>query len=710
VNAFISLSLSRRGLLAAALLALLLAPGAARGADGPDAAAQENAATQLPTVVVTAQKREENVQKVPMSITVVTDEAIHDSGVKDTSELMRYIPNAFVRDAGNYHQVNIRGVGGFTNGLHSPVGLYVDDVNLPNVFMQNPELFDVERVEVLKGPQGALYGRNSESGVINIVTRQPDNELRGRISTEYNAYDTSHGLSSGARIGAAASGPLKQDTLYLGLSGKWDYTGGFVKNSYDDDDRATSFNDFIGRGTLRWTPDPRWDVRFTLDGSSNEDGMGYGRYLAGPSRTAPGTINADEDSDRLRRANGQTLRVAYADDDLAFTSITGRQYFDDRYGIDMDMTPASVMIGDNKSTNQLLSQEFRLASAPGAGPIEWLTGVYAYKEDMDVKAVYRYPAFLGAQSRDTDIDIQGGALFGQATYTLFDRLRLTGGLRYDYIDMHADQTYDSTLFGVTHARYSAGSNGAELLPRVSVAYDLTANVMPYATVSRGYLAGGFDHTSPTSAKTLRYDPEYTLNYEIGAKTTWLDNRLSFNVALFHIDMDDKQVAEAVPATGTVYISNAAKAHSRGIEVEVRARPHQGWELFGSFGYTDTEVDSWSGVNAAGPYDYSGNELTYAPEYTYTVGAQYTHDTGFFGRMEVLGTGPLYHDAANTLREDGYELVNARVGYADETYEVTLWCKNAFDTSYNTVRYAIAGVPAGFDGASRQFGLTLTYKF
>lgn len=710
MNAFIPFSLSRHGLLAAALAALLLGPGAALGAEPEQNATREAAATELPTVVVTAQKREENVQKIPMSLTVVTDDELNDSGVRDTSELMRYIPNAFVRDAGNYHQTSIRGVGGFITSLHSPVGLYVDDVNLPNVFMQNPELFDVERVEVLKGPQGALYGRNSESGVINIVTRQPDNELRGRISTEYNAYDTDHGLSSGAKLGAAASGPLKEDTLYLGLAGKWDYTGGYVTNAYNDDDKATSFNDFTGRGTLRWTPDSRWDVSIIMDGSANDDGMGYGRYLDGPGQTSPGTIDSDEDGTRQRRANGQTLRVKYADDAVAFTSVTGRRFFDDEYGIDMDMTPASVMVGEYDSTNQLLSQEFRLASAPDTGPLEWLTGVYAYKEDLDVKSVYNYPTFFGAQSRDTDIDIQGGALFGQATYTLFDRLHLTGGLRYDYIDMHADQTYDSTLFGLTHAEYGAGSNGAEILPKASVSYDLSDTVMPYATVSRGYLAGGFDYTSPTSAATLQYDPEYTLNYEVGAKTTWLDNRLAVNVALFYIAMDDKQVAEAVPATGSVYISNAAEAHSQGVEVEVRARPAQGWELFGSFGYTDTEVDTWSGVNVAGPYDYSGNDLTYAPEYTYTVGAQYMHDSGFFGRMELLGTGPMYHDAANTLREDGYELVNTRIGYADETYEVTLWCKNIFDTEYNTVQYAISGVPAGFDGASRQFGITLTYKF
>lgn len=665
-------------------------------------------AYELPAVVVTAQKREEDVQRIPMSVSVVGNTEIQDAGIQNTRELSRYVPNIYVRDAGNYHQTTIRGVSGFVNSLHSAVGLYVDDVNLPIVYMQNPELFDVERVEVLKGPQCTLYGRNSESGVINIVTRQPDNNFRGKVFAEYNAYDTSHGLANGGKGGLSLSGPIKEDTLFIGFSGKWSYTEGYVKNMFRSDRHATDYNDVDGRTVLRWTPDDRWEIRFTLDASYGDDGMGYGRFLKGPDGTGNGRINWDEDSRRIRRSDGQSLRIKYSGDSVDVTSITGRRYFKDDWNIDMDLTPISSIASDFKEDNSLLSQEFRLSSSPDSGPLQWLTGVYAYKEDTKVTSFYDYVAYGYSDRRYTDINIKGAAVFAQATYTLFDRLHLTAGGRYDYIDLEAKQNYKGMF---TDSSYSAGRNDGEFLPKFSIGFDITDNFMTYATVAKGYLAGGFDYNSPTSSDTLSYAPEYTWNYELGAKSSWFDNKLTLNLAAFYIDMKDKQVSEVDPATYKAYISNAGKAHSYGFELEMQARPYQGWEVFGGYGYTKTKVDSWDGVGMKGFYDHAGNELTYAPQYTYNLGVQYMHETGVFGRLELLGTGPFYHDVENKLREKSYELVNARLGYENDNFEIAFWCKNIFNTQYKNVRFDWGnGMIAGFDGEPRQFGTTIAFKF
>ncbi len=727
-----SLFFSRRGMIAAALCLVLTIPCIAFGADDESAAVdQKKDEFELPTVVVTAQKREENVQEIPMSVSVFSDQKLEASGIDTTNEMLRYVPNVYVRSVGNYSQVSMRGLRNYNASLTSPVAYFIDDVNLPSVFMQNPELFDIQRVEVLKGPQGTLYGSNSELGVINVVTKQPCNEVTGRILTEYNAYDTSHGLGSGARLGAAFSGPLVQDKLYAGFTGVWDYSQGYIKNVYTGDNESISLSDFTGRATLRWTPTSELEIRFIADGEHNDDGLGYGRNIDGPNKTGRNTVNHDIDPRDNLRADGQNLRIKYDNDSVVFTSITGRRFFRDKYTMDMESAPDPEYLrhANYDMEDQLWSQEFRLASSENTGPFEWLTGVYAHREDIRVNNVFDlampFPGMgivSAAEGRDTKIDGQGIAGFGQGTYTLFGKLHLTAGVRYDYIDIKGKQSYSykSNLpFPPTLSDYDSQISDGVVLPKGSISYDITDAAMVYATVARGYLAGGFDVNMPNSAETFKYDPEFTINYEVGAKTSWFDNKLLLNVALFYIDVKDKQVSQYIQ--GVTTISNAAKAHSKGFEIEMQAFPYEGWQLFGGFGYTKTEVDSWTGEQQVGSdpatmmpilaqFDRAGNELTYAPEYTYNLGVQYTHETGLFGRVELLGTGPFYHDADNEIRESAYELVNIRLGYEDDTYMVTLWGKNVFDAAYSDVKFSSGSSTIAFDGKPRQFGLTVGYKF
>lgn len=709
---------SLRGLLITALSLVLLIPCIALGAEDDNAENQKAADFELDTVVVTAQKREENVQEIPMSVSVFSDRNLDASGIRNTDEMLRYVPNVFVRSVGNYSQISMRGLRTYNASLTSPVAFFADDVNMPSVFMQNPELFDVERVEVLKGPQGTLYGSNSELGVINIVTKQPGNETVGRVLAEYNAYDTSHGLGSGSRFGASLGGPIAQDKLFAGFVGVWDYSQGYIKNVNTSDNESISVSDFTGRGTLRWTPNSELEVRFILDGTHQDDGLGYGRNINGIHETKRNTVNHDIDPRDNLRSDGQNLRVKYEGNGVVLTSITGRRFFRDKYNMDMDSSPSpnpftfDTMHGDYDMEDQLLSQEVRVASADSNNPFEWLTGVYAHKEDIRVNNLFDY--VLMTEGRNTKIDSLGIAVFGQGTYTFFEKLHLTAGVRYDYIDKKGEQAYavNSSMMPSTATEYDSHINDGVVLPKGSISYDVTETAMVYATVARGYMAGGFDVNMPKNEKSFAYDPEYTINYEIGAKTSWLDNRLLLNAALFYIDVKDKQVSQYVNNVSTVF--NAAKAHSQGIEIEMQAYPYDGWQLFGGFGYTKTEVDSWKGEKQAGyssvAFDRAGNDLTYAPEYTYNVGAQYTFESGIFGRVELLGTGPFYHDPDNELRESAYELVNVRLGYEDDTVMVALWGKNVFDAAYSDVEFKSTASTIAFDGVPRQFGLTLGYKF
>jgi iron complex outermembrane receptor protein len=660
-------------------------------------------------------KREENVQDVPMSISVFSDIQLEDADIRDTVELTRFTPNVYVRHATAENKIVIRGISGFMGSLYSPAGFYVDDVNFPLNFMHNPDLFDIERVEVLKGPQGTLYGRNSESGVINIITKQPDNELRGKIFGEYGNYDTSHGNIDSYRTGGSISGPIIRDKLYLRLTGQWEDSDGFMENEYNDDDEAGKIDHLNGRGTLRWTPTDRWDISFIADAMDTDDNQGYARFLDGPLETDRHRINYDfyeyywEQED-----NGQNLRVKYEGDLFNLLSVTGRRDYELKLANDTDVGPFPTYGSHSfKWEDDLLSQEVRISSPSNHRPFEWLAGLYGFEEEADID--YK-SQMIG--NRKTDIDIQGYAVFGQGTYTLFDRLHLTAGLRYDYIDLEGDQTYEfiDMMGNPQSIDFGKDFDDDEFLPKFSIAYDFTDNIMTYASVSEGYLAGGYHYTQATSEENFTYDPEYTWNYEVGTKTSWLNNKLMANLSAFYIDIKDKQVSEFHPTLGVPQITNAAEAHSMGVELELQARPMQGLDVFAGFGYTEAKIDDWTATEMDMityqfvTYDYENKYLPNVPKYTYNLGVQYRHKIGFFGRVDLLGTGSFYNDAKNRVKEDGYELVNLRLGYEREHFDIIFWCKNVFDEEYETVKIEWGPSTVGMDGEPRMLGATVTYRF
>ena len=671
----------------------------------------------LETMTVTAQKKEENVQDVPMSISVFSDIQIEDADIRDTIDLTRLTPNVYVNRAAVQNVIVIRGISTFDASLYSPAGFYVDDVNFPLHHMHNPDLFDIERVEVLKGPQGTLYGRNSESGVINIITKQPDNELRGKIFGEYGSYDTEHGSSPSYRAGGSISGPLVKDKLYLGLAGQWENSDGFMKNIYNDDDEAGKIDHLNGRGTLRWTPADKWDISLIADAMDTDDNSCVMRFLDGPFETDRHAINYDVGEYYWEQeANGQNLRVKYEGDAFNLLSVTGRRDYEQKTASDQDLSPLPTMGSQFiKWENDLLSQEVRISSPNNHGPFEWLAGLYGFKEEMDID--FKSPKVVG--NRKTDIDINGYAVFGQGTYTFFDRLHLTAGLRYDYIDLEGDQTYEfiDPWTGMPQSiDFGKDFDDDEFLPKFSIAYDFTDNIMTYASVSRGYLAGGYHYSAATCEENFTYDPEYIWNYEIGTKSSWLNNRLMANLSAFYIDIKDKQVFEWEPTLGVTQITNAAEAHSMGVELELQARPMQGLDLFAGFGYTEAKIDDWIATEMDMmtyqfvTYDYEDKYLPNAPKYTYNLGLQYRHLSGFFGRVDILGTGSFYGDAKNRVKEDGYELVNLRLGYEIEHFDIIFWCKNVFDEEYETMKVEWGPSVVGIDGEPRMFGATVTYRF
>lgn len=657
--------------------------------------------TRLETVTVTATKREGTVKEFPGNLSVMDDVFIETRGIDTLGELARLTPNVYVKDTSSGGSIVCRGIATIDTSLFSPMGLYVDDVAYPIGYMTNQDLFDVERVEVLRGPQATLYGRNSESGVINIVLREPGNERRSQARLELGNYQT-------ARLGLGTSGPIVEDTLFYSLSLQGYKTDGFNENILTGDDDVNGKETLGGRGSLRWTPSDDWDVTLALDGAARDLGISALRYADGPNATGRFEVTSNESDKAYEKELGQSVRIKHAWDDMELVSVTSHRGFDREHHLDADRTPTALGYSDLDNELDSWSQEFRLSSAD-KGPLDWLVGLSARYETIDAGIDFTHVMPARTSSRSGESEDLGGAVFGQATYEIVKGLRLTGGLRLDVSRNSGEQTFIPNTGAVS---YEDDVDAVEWLPMASLAYDFTPNVTAYTTVSRGFLAGGFNFYSATDKESLAYDPEYTMNYEAGLKTTWLDNALSLNATAFYIDISDKQVREEVPGAGLGVwnFTNAAQAHTQGVELEGRYSPVRELQLTAGFGYARSEVDDWNTTVGGAPVDYGGNKIPWAPEYTYNLGVQYNHDSGLFALAELLGTGEQYFDAANELKEDGYETVNLRVGYQFGETDISLWCDNLFDEAYAVKQVVSAGSTLVEDGAPRTFGLSFNWRF
>ena len=653
----------------------------------------------LEAVTVTARKQKESVQKVTASMDAFTDVEIEDSGSQAVSDLMGYMPNVFPNLNYGINRIVVRGLKGPDSLMWAPSAFYVDGVSYLLAEMRNPDLLDLESVEVLKGPQGTLYGGNSETGVVNITTRKPGNELSAALTGGYSSFNTYKAI-------AKANVPLVEDRLFFNAAVSTRRSDGFMKNEYTGD-YGSGIEHYNVRGALRWLVSDALSADLTLNSFSYNDEDGSFRIEEGTGKTDRYTIDYNGPNTNDRDGNTQALRLDYRCDGGTLTSITTRNGLSSKYFGDGDLTDGVAATGDMtyliKKDFEAYSQEFRLVSPENNGAWKWLAGVYGMVQSLDMNKQIDMITMGMDDYRDTEVTSQNAALFGQATYSFTERLRMTGGLRLDYTQLQGEQDYED--FVGTRYFFEDHLYNTELLPKLTLAYDVAADAMLYATVGKGFLAGGFNTSFGNSQDQFTYAAEHMWSYEVGAKTSWLDNRLQMNLAGFWQEIDDKQIRNKI-GTNT-WIENADKARSIGFELDVKARPVQGLDLFAGIGYVNASFTEWDN----GVVDYAGNALPFAPDYTYHAGAQYRHGSGLFGRIDMTGVSAYYTDSDNDYECNGYQVYNARLGYESEGWDVALWSKNVFDHEYIIDKRSWgAGTVAVVDGTPRSIGLDFTVRF
>lgn len=630
------------------------------GAGGSALAAdQQDNATRLTPVVVSAQKVQQDLVKVPVSVTALDSQQMEDLGVNNLRDLPALVPNLNMQKFGaHFTEFNYRGIGGVTT-MSKTWNVNIDGATLPYVGLDS--LYDVERIEVLRGGQGALYGRNTNAGVINVFTPQPSRTEQGKADLSYGSYGE-------ASFKAALGGPINEVLSYR-VAGWRSSTDGFITNDvYGKHDADSSWQNGLHL-KIRADIDSRTDV--TLAGILDEyhGAMGWTNMANGR------TFNAQSDEPGLDKGGLSTAMLTVNRDmDLGrFTSITA--YSASRYKMlmDMDTSPAALFNLDYKENFSTLTHEMRVASPEGQGPWRWLGGMFLLHENTDYDTGGTGAFATGAST--ASIGNNSAAAFGQVGWRFLPGWELTGGLRMGY-----ERQAFKWRNVVSNADFAMTKGWASMLPSASLSWEFADRQTAYVSVSRGSRSGDFT-ANETNITTLRdspvVSPEYSLTYELGYKAELFGRSLRLSAAAFSIVWDDMQVT-AITAGGVQSRQNAAKSHSRGMEAEIQWAPVPGLTLFGQGGFMDAKFDEYKPMASGDP---SGKYIPNTADSSFGAGFTYQHPSGFFAGFDATRFGTKYMDEMNTLKQDPYTLVNAKVGYRAGHWHAALVGKNLGDERY-----------------------------
>jgi iron complex outermembrane recepter protein len=691
----------------AAVLAVALVPavvtaqstGASRGASSQNDPAIR---FRMPTVTVEAQKEPEDKQRVPISVTAVPKDTIDGAGIRIVSQAAIFAPNTFFTEwsARKLSTARFRGIGSSPN--NPAITTYIDGVPQLNENSSSIELLDVNQIEFVRGPQSALFGRNTLGGLVNITSVRPSS------STWTGALSVPFGNHGSWAVRGGVSGPIASDKLSIGLSLSQVDRDGFTVNDVTGND-IDSRSAFSGKAQLLWLPDNAWEGRVIFNAERARDGD-YSLNDVGALRSNPFHAARDFEGRADRDVMGTTILARRASGPVVFSSTTGFLNWKTQDVTDLDYTPSPLLRRDNTEEDFQFTQEVRFASAETApvrltdsARLRWQSGVFLFTQSYDQDAINHYSPFVVAPiaiSQHTPrsaLDDFGLGLFGQATVTFNEKLDLAAGARFDYEDKRAllENFFEPAI--APPARVEVNKSFSNVSPQASIGYRVQPEKTVYGTVGRGYKAGGFNPESPSGSES--YGEEFSWNIEGGVKTLWAGGRVSANGAVFYIDWDDLQLNIPNPAVpAQFYISNVGGAVSKGVEFELGTRAAPGIDLFTSVGYTHArfaEGSISSGVNV------EGNKIPNTPEYTASAGIQYSRvvrSATIVGRADAAFYGSFQYNDQNSLAQDAYSLVNLRLGVTGRFLMGELLIRNAFDTKYIPFAFPYPNfAPSGFMG-------------
>ncbi|MEZ5572757.1 MAG: TonB-dependent receptor [Halioglobus sp.] len=705
---------------------------------------------------MTATKRAESLQDVAVTVNAITATTLQDAGVVDLGDIAKLVPTLTVATNVSPFStaLRIRGIGTSQNdpSLESSVAFILDGVYMARSGLGMSDLTDIERVEVLQGPQGTLYGKNSNAGVISVVTKDPNfDETEGYVQATAGDY----GLQN---YTGAISGPIT-DTLAYRLGGNWREEDGWLENGTGPDQMSTQ--DWNIRGKLQWAPTDDLSVMLTSSyvhrddrccGSDAVQTQTVLDLLAANGYTAPKNdafdwkINLNQSSEFNMTSHTQVLTIDYDLDFAQLSSLTAWNKYKYNNYLDADRSQFDVLAyEDDRYTGNNLSQELRLASDLD-GPMQYLAGLFLMQEEntrgngnpflvmgddiLTVGTVTIGPQ-LNAAARPGDYAAGNSkwqadtwALFGQTTYSFTDDWLLTLGLRYTREQKDADLVTENFSSAPSAGLPGAPSFIQNIAPRIdetfhndedgytwlaNLRYFINPDTMVFAAAATGTKSGGFNGVSGTPEQRP-FDEETTINYELGIKSQFLDDRLKLNASAFYAKFDDYQFLAQIPNAVGQFVSNAAQVTTQGVDLTFSALPLPNLILDGGLQYLDAEYTE-------GELKDGGFQVIQAPDWSGSLAATLLlplADGTTYLRTDYSFMGDHYLNPnyqSPDAKQDRQQL-NMRLGWRNDHWDGSLWVKNVTDEANSnlTVPFVLTGAVSQYLDPPRTYGVTVKYQF
>jgi iron complex outermembrane recepter protein len=666
----------------------------------------------LDEIIIQSPKYNRNIFEIPAAASMISERLIENNRVENLTDVSTIIPNFFMPDYGSKltSPVYIRGVG---NRINTPsVGLYVDEIPYFEKAAFNFDFYDVERIEVLRGPQGTLYGRNAMGGLINVITNKPHDEQATTVSVDYGNFNQ-------IRSNITHNQPLGKSLAVQGSLNQR-HNDGFYENTFSQTE-VDKINSYSGRLKALFSPSEKFSALGNLQYEDSRQG-GYPYALFDNEQMQAGDISYDKESVYNRKLLSAGLNLNYTAPGFLVRAVSSFQSLDDFQQIDQDFTPRSLFFVVQDQELQMLAQEINIESAKG-GVYNWLFGAFGFKQLLDKTVTVEYgedglvqfklPFSEYYYTKTYNNANSGMALFHQSTLDL-GKFTFSAGIRADYEKATLDYTDDRFRNGnATRAdEFVSVMDFFEILPKLAVKYSINEYLVPYATIAKGYNSGGFNSTFERE-EDRSFDPEHSWNYEAGLKAKWLQQRIYADLAFFYIDWTNQQIYQTVPSGTGSMLTNAGKTESKGVELELKALPAQNLETWLTFGYNEARFVEYIKNEDE---DYSGNYLPYVPKYSFNVGGNYKINVraGWLDQIRVNlsynGFGKHYWHESNEAWQDFYGLLNHRVSFEKNNIIFSFWGKNILNSEYNSFYFQALGNSYAQIGKPATLGVNLKVAF
>lgn len=637
-------------------------------------------------VIVSADFRPSTAAETPVSLTEIDEETIESRGAQHLEEVLNLAPNVNISSGASRGQFfQIRGIGErsqFSAPLNPSVGLVIDGIDFSRTGGA-ATLFDIDSIEILRGPQGTKFGTNGLAGTINMRSKEPTKEFDMHAETGFAEYNTRN-------FGVAAGGTLVEDKL-LGRASLYSHkSDGYMDNDFLNRDNTQNQDELTFRSKLKLlaTDDLTVDFSYTHLNIDN----GYDAFTLDNSRNSF-SDNPGEDK-QITNALGAKANWQLSDSVIMQTEATYLNSdivysYDADWGFENQFDAAlTPYIGferfDRKRENYSLELRF-LSDTAGRifnDTTDWTVGVFFLDQDEAFKQDSDFGIF-GATARQGDYDTQNTALYGQLDTHLTDKLTLITGARVEYFKAEYD---DSDALSINTNETLFGG-------KLGLNYQANKNHLLYTTLSRGYKSGGVNNNALLATNQRIFDTEYNITLEAGIKSSWLNDRLKSTLAAFYTDRRNAQVKNSIPtgpATFLDFIGNASNATHKGLEASLDWFITDKFRMLGALGLLDAEFDNHSVQGVI----FNGRQVAHAPDYTYSLGAEFYATSAWTLRANIEGKDKFYFSDSHNAESNRYDIVNASADYRhDKHWKVSIWARNLFDKDYPTRGFFFGNNPA-----------------